>query len=237
MDTNVLGPDKLNTFFARFEDNSVPPTWPATKKCGLSFSVDDVSMTFKLANPRKVADPDGIPSHVLRACAAGWCVYGHIQSLPIPVYCPHMLQDGHHCSCTQEGKDNWTKWLLPLALTSVIMNCFERLTSYPRLISVCVMPQQVHRWRYRYRHHTALSHLDQRNTYVRMLCIDLSSAFNTIVPFKVIIKLEALGLNLALCNWVLDFLTGHPLVVKLGNNNILICIALEIRFMKSIPDQ
>jgi gmma-aminobutyric acid receptor subunit gamma/cGMP-dependent protein kinase 2 len=30
--------------------------------------------------------------------------------------------------------------------------------------------------------HTALSHLDKRNTYVRMLFIDYSSAFNTIVP-------------------------------------------------------
>ena len=30
--------------------------------------------------------------------------------------------------------------------------------------------------------HTALSHQDKRNTYVRMLFIDYSSAFNTIVP-------------------------------------------------------
>ena len=56
--------------------------------------------------------------------------------------------------------------------------------------------------------HTALSHLDKRITYVRMLFIDYSSAFNTIVPSKLTIKLEALGLNPALCNWVLDFLTG-----------------------------
>jgi hypothetical protein len=66
--------------------------------------------------------------------------------------------------------------------------------------------------------HTALSHLDKRNTYVRMLFIDYSSAFNTIVPSKLIIKLESLGLDPALCNWVLDFLTGHPQVVKVGNN-------------------
>ena len=30
--------------------------------------------------------------------------------------------------------------------------------------------------------HTALSHLDKRNTYVRMLFIDYSSGFNTIGP-------------------------------------------------------
>ena len=36
---------KRKTFFARFEDNTVPPTRPATKDCGLSFSVADVSKT------------------------------------------------------------------------------------------------------------------------------------------------------------------------------------------------
>jgi hypothetical protein len=42
-----------------------------------------------------------------------------------------------------------------------------------------------------------------------MLFIDYSSAFNTIVSSKLRIKLEALCLNPALCNWVLDF-DGPP---------------------------
>ena len=63
--------------------------------------------------------------------------------------------------------------------------------------------------------HTGLSHLDKRNTYVRMLFIDYSSAFNTIVPSKLVIKVETLGLDPALCNWVLDFLM---VVVRVGNN-------------------
>ena len=67
-DTDVLLPDKLNTFIARFEDNTVPPTRTATKDCGLSFSVADVSKTFKRVNPHNAAGPDGIPSRVLRTC-------------------------------------------------------------------------------------------------------------------------------------------------------------------------
>jgi hypothetical protein len=51
-----------------------------------------------------------------------------------------------------------------------------------------------------------------------MLFVDYSSSFNTIVPSKLNTKLEALDLNPALCNWVLDFLTGHPQLVKVGNN-------------------
>jgi hypothetical protein len=41
--------------------------------------------------------------------------------------------------------------------------------------------------------------------------------FNTIVPIKLITKLRTMGLNTSLCNWILDFLTGHPQVVRVGN--------------------
>jgi hypothetical protein len=66
-DQDVLLPGRLNNFFARFEDNTVPR--PATKTCGLSFTAADVSKTFKRVNPRKAAGPDGIPRRALRACA------------------------------------------------------------------------------------------------------------------------------------------------------------------------
>ena len=51
-----------------------------------------------------------------------------------------------------------------------------------------------------------------------MLFIDFSSAFNTLVTSKLINKLRTLGLNTSLCNWILDYLTGHPQVVRVGNN-------------------
>ena len=47
-DTDVLLTDKLNNWFAPFEDNTVPMT---------------------RVNPRKAGCPDGSPSRVLRACA------------------------------------------------------------------------------------------------------------------------------------------------------------------------
>ena len=51
---------------------------------------------------------------------------------------------------------------------------------------------------------------------MRMLFIDYSSVFNTIVPSKLIIKLENLGLDPDLCNW--DNLTGCLHVMRVGNN-------------------
>ncbi len=48
--------------------------------------------------------------------------------------------------------------------------------------------------------------------------IDFSSAFNTIIPQQLINKLNLLGLNNSLCNWILDFLTGRPQSVRVGHN-------------------
>ncbi len=45
-----------------------------------------------------------------------------------------------------------------------------------------------------------------------MLLIDFSSAFNTIIPQQLINKLNLLGLNNSLCNWILD------LSVRVGHN-------------------
>ncbi|KAI4887938.1 hypothetical protein NFI96_007034 [Prochilodus magdalenae] len=66
--------------------------------------------------------------------------------------------------------------------------------------------------------HLALTHLDNRDTYVRMLFIDFSSAFNTIIPQHLIGKLNLLGLNTSLCNWIQDFLTGRPQSVRIRHN-------------------
>ena len=62
---------------------------------------------------------------------------------------------------------------------------------------------------------------------MRMLFNDYSSAFNTIVPSKLINKVRTLGLNTSLCNWILDFLTGHPQVVRVGSNTSTTLILRE----------
>ncbi|KAI5614135.1 hypothetical protein C0J50_3856 [Silurus asotus] len=66
--------------------------------------------------------------------------------------------------------------------------------------------------------HLALTHLDNKDLYVRMLFIDFSSAFNRIIPQHLIEKLNLLGLNASLCNLILDFLTGRPQSVRIGNS-------------------
>ncbi len=65
--------------------------------------------------------------------------------------------------------------------------------------------------------HSSLTHIDSKNgNYVRLLFIEYSSAFNTIVPTKLAVKLSDLSLNTSLCDWIQDFLTTRPQVVIVG---------------------
>ncbi|KAI4904477.1 hypothetical protein NFI96_008392 [Prochilodus magdalenae] len=107
------------------------------------------------------------------------------------------------------------------------MKCFERLVM--RHIKT-LLPPSLDPLQFAYRPnrstddaisttlHLALTHLDNRDTYVRMLFIDFRLAFNTIIPQHLIGKLDLLGLNTSLSNWILDSLTGRPQSVRIGRD-------------------
>ncbi|KAK3548885.1 hypothetical protein QTP70_021251 [Hemibagrus guttatus] len=115
----------------------------------------------------------------------------------------------------------------PVALTPIIMKCFEKFVM--RQIKD-LLPPSLDPMQFVYRPnrstdnaisttlHLSLSHLENKDTYVRMLFIDFSSAFNTIIPQHLTKKLSLLGINTSLCNWILDFLTGRPQSVRIGTS-------------------
>lgn len=70
--------------------------------------------------------------------------------------------------------------------------------------------------------HIALIHLQHPNTYVRMIFVDFSSAFNTVPSDMLALKLHNLGLLALLCSWIRDFLTNRPQVVRIGESTSLI---------------
>ena len=65
--------------------------------------------------------------------------------------------------------------------------------------------------------HQAFTHLETSNSYDRLLFLDFSSAFNTIIPQTLVNKLSALGLAPSLCNWIRDFLIHRPQSVRINN--------------------
>eukprot|EP00061_Rhincodon_typus_P011654 g36841.t1 len=63
--------------------------------------------------------------------------------------------------------------------------------------------------------HSSLEHPDNEDTYVRLLLVDYSAIFNTIIPPRLISKFRDLGLGSALCNWILSLLTNRPQSVRI----------------------
>lgn len=66
--------------------------------------------------------------------------------------------------------------------------------------------------------HALLEHLEWRKTYAWLLFVDLSLAFNSILLNKLLSKMHHLGLNTALCNLVLNFLTNCSQYVRVGKH-------------------
>ncbi|KAI4881499.1 hypothetical protein NFI96_012321 [Prochilodus magdalenae] len=217
-------PEALNKFYARFEDPETPPSIRLTPTPGevpLSVTPAEVRRTLRRINPRKSAGPDNIPGRVLleRADQISEVLADIFNVSLTQAAVPTCLKTATIIpkSSTVTGLNDYR----PIALTLKVTKCFERLvmTHIKATIDVTVDPHQ-----YAYRRnddaissvvHTALTHLEQKNSYVRMLFVDFTSAFNTMIPQTLTDKLSSLGLRSSLCNWVLDFLNNRPQSVRI----------------------
>ncbi len=113
----------------------------------------------------------------------------------------------------------------PVALTSVVMKSFEKLVlAYLKDITGPLLdPLQ---FAYRANRsvddavnmglHYVLQHLDRPGTYVRILFVDFSSTFNTIIPNLLLPKLTQLSMPTSVCQWITSFLTDRQQLVRLG---------------------
>ncbi|KAI4879509.1 hypothetical protein NFI96_030060 [Prochilodus magdalenae] len=224
-------PEALNKFYARFEDPDTLPSIRLTPPPGevpLNVTPAEVRRTLRRINPRKSAGPDNIPGRVLRECADQISeVLADIFNVSLTqAAVPTCLKTATIIPVPKSSTVTGLNDYQPIALTQIDTKCFEKLVMahIKATIDVTVDPHQ-----YAYRGnrstddaissvvHTALTHLEQKNSYVRMLFVDFTSAFNTMIPQTLTDKLSSLGLRSSLCNWVLDFLTNRPQSVRIHN--------------------
>ena len=116
--------------------------------------------------------------------------------------------------------------LSPVTLTSLVMKVFEKCILRYILNDVkCKLdPNQ-----FAYKEgrnvedaciifvNNILKYLEERKSYVRILFVDFSSAFNTIQPHIMATKLLNLGVNKNIISWILEFLTCRKQYVKLND--------------------
>ncbi|KAK3539910.1 hypothetical protein QTP70_019555 [Hemibagrus guttatus] len=214
-DSDASLPDALNDFYARFEaQNNVAArkTIPPPNDQVICLSMADVKRTLSRVNPRRSAGPDNIPGRVLRESVEQLAdVFTDIFKISLSsTVVPTCLKTMTIVPVRKKSTVSCLNDYRPIALTPIMMKCFERLVM--RHIKTQLPPSlDPLQFVYRPNHstddaitttlHLSLTHLENKDTYVRMLFIDFSSAFNTIIPQHLIEKLSLLGLNTSLCNW------------------------------------
>ena len=119
--------------------------------------------------------------------------------------------------------------LRPIALTSIVMKCMEKLVKsfLKRYVHNFEDPMQ-----FAYQEgkgvedaqltftNNIYKHLETPGAYVRILFVDFSSAFNTIQPHLIVSKLIKMKCNSYLISWIMDFLIKRPQYVKIRSNDV-----------------
>ena len=226
----------LNKFFVRFDDDALRGNYPNLPD-DFDFDVittEEVIKYFKCCKIGKASGPDGICNRILKYCAHDFApVFTDIFNF-----------------CLRKGilPDNWKLSSItplpkkpnpqsnndyrPIALTSVIMKCFERIMKARILKHVKLEENQ---FAYRCKRstkdacisldHFVRSHLEKPNSYARILFVDYSSAFNTIVPSILVSKLKEMNVPVYIQYFVAAFLSNRQQYVRIGKNhsNLLSC--------------
>ncbi len=226
--------EELNIFYGRFDRNGGATVLISASGSSrqssdvdhvITVSEDEVRRELRRVNIRKAAGPDGITGRILRSCAdqlAGLFTSIFNESLATSVI-PTSFKKSVIIPVPKNSKPSCLNDYRPVALTSTVMRFWETFKETHMLLhpcylgpsSVCYRPNRSTDDAISQVLHSSLTHIDSKNgNYVRLLFIDYSSAFNTIVPSKLAVKLSDLGLNTTLCDWIQDFLTGRPQVVK-----------------------
>ncbi|KAK3554746.1 hypothetical protein QTP70_033440 [Hemibagrus guttatus] len=230
--------EDLNEFYCRFEKQKpglTPDTHsdylttrPSTPSSCLPLTVpqpvlkiceDDVRKVFSKQQIRKAKGPDGVSPACLKACAV------QLSSIFTLIF-NRSLELCEVPSCFKcytiipvpKKKITGLNDYRPIALTSVVMKSFERLVlAYLKDITGHLLdPLQ---FAYRANRsvddavnmgvHYILQHLDKPGTYARILFVDFSSAFNTIIPGTLLNKLTQLPVPTSICQWITSFLTDR----------------------------
>ncbi|KAL0151023.1 hypothetical protein M9458_053536 [Cirrhinus mrigala] len=238
--------DDLNEFYCRFEKQktgltpynhpdyptaqpstpctSIPPTvsQPALKICE-----GDVRKVFRKQKMRKAKGPDGVSPACFKACAVQLSsIFTLIfnRSLELCIV-PSCFKCSTIIPVPKKPKTTGLNDYRPVALTSVVMKSFERLVlaNLKDITGPLLDPLQ---FAYRANRsvddavnmglHYILQHLDKPGTYARILFVDFSSAFNTIIPDILQIKLSQLSVPTSICQWITSFLTDRQQLVRLG---------------------
>ena len=234
-DVNTLV-NELNEFYCRFDCHDFKTVHTnmmlsfnnaPQDECEEFFSEHVVTALFKQVNTSKASGPDKISGKLIKMCAEQLSfIFSHIfkkswetDSIPI------IWKTSEIVPVPKKSKVVCNNDLRPVALTSIVMKCFEKIIL--RLLKTQVQTK-LDPFQFAYRPARSTEdaillmldklyhHLDTPKHYARVLFIDFSSAFNTIQPHLMIKKLSDLNVSQHLQAWVMTFLIKRPQYVRVN---------------------
>ena len=226
---------ELNKFYCRFdktdcttECTSLLSSYSTTGTLEVKITQEDVAKQLSRTKPNKAPGPDGIPGRLLKECAAelGPALQPIFQQSIDVGEVPTSWKTSTVVPVPKKSSPTELNHFRPVALTSLIMKCFEKmiLNYLLFLVSPLLDPLQ---FAYQAKRgtddavscllHRLLEHLDTAGNYARILFVDFSSAFNTIQRHIMIQKLQNLDVPIVLTRWLFDFLSNRPQCVRVGD--------------------
>ncbi len=204
-----------------------PPATPLSPTPALKISEDDVRQVFIKNKRRKAPGPDGVSPACLKSCADQLApIFTQIFNRSLELCeAPSCFKRSTIIPVPKKPKITGLNDYRPVALTSVVMKSFERLVlAYLKASTGPLLDPLQFAYRanrsvddaVNMRLHFILQHLDRPGTYVRILFVDFSSAFNTIIPDTLQNKLTQLSVPTSVCQWINSFLTDRQQLVRLG---------------------
>ncbi|KAM8848941.1 uncharacterized protein ACB058_012437 isoform 1-T1 [Synchiropus picturatus] len=183
-----------------------PPPHLPPLPLSLEIMEQDVRTQFRRLNLRKAAGPDRVSPAILKHCAAELApVFTDIFNASlVSCHVPACFKSSTIIPVPKKARVTGLNDYRPVALTSVVMKSFERLV-LSHLKSITASHLDSLQFAYRANRsvddavnqalHFVLEHLDCPGTYARILFVDFSSAFNTILPALLEDRLRQLDMD------------------------------------------
>ena len=229
--------NELNLFYKRFDSNpaknvhdcrEMVNTLVCEPRHRILIEPRDVSNVFNKLLIKKSSGPDHISAFLLKTFSQeltpAWTplFQRSVDSGSIPaIWKEAVIIPVAKNSCPKENND-----FRPVALTSIVMKSLERIM----VRTLCAEVEHLldpHQFAYNRGRgtddalnsttHLILKHLEDRSAYARLLFMDFSSAFNSILPQILLDSLRKMDVNPYVINWYCDFLIERQQKVKVNS--------------------
>ena len=225
--------NNLNDFFCRYENvdhnlnmsDLINRTSGQSPYDGFTINKEDAKMVFTKVNVRKSVGPDDICSKLLKVCAPQLCqVFSTLFTWSLKDgIVPGLWKTSMICPTPKNNSPSDLSQYRPIAITSVVMKCFEKIVLH-HLLDLTNGMQDPFQFAYKPNRsiedailtllHNNFLHTNNPKSYVRILFADFSSAFNTIKPYHLAKKLVRLNISPKLVIWIINFLSHRKQFVR-----------------------